>query len=332
MRDTSLKAAIVGCGAIGSLYDEGRQGQDPHSHAGAYTTHPAVRLVAGADIDPVRRKELTQMWGVSAYADYQEMLTCERPDIVSICTWPDSHAAITMAAVEAGVRAVFCEKPLADSLANGYRIVDVCERTGTVLAVNHWRRWDPCHQQVRQFLLHGELGAIQHVSVHYVRGIANSGSHLIDLLRFFFGDIASMCAFNRLGEDGSDPTLDAYLTMQNGIGCSLAGCRPGDYDLFEVDIIGTTGRLVIGDLGSETHLWRAAPHRDFSTTRTLREVKADFPRGAQGTMVAAVENIVQSLTRGVPVLGSGQDAVKALEAIVLLKESARTSGKPCLGP
>jgi predicted dehydrogenase len=324
---TILKAAVVGCGAVGSLYDEARHGLDPRSHAGAYTQHPEIRLVAGADIDVARRDKFTKMWGARAYADYSEMLTCEHPDIVSVCTWPDSHAEVTIASVKAGARVVFCEKPLADSLSNGLKLVQACEAEEVTLAVNHMRRWDRAHQQVRDFVARGELGDVQHTVSHYARGLANYGSHIADLLRFFFGEVDWVRGFNLLNEQNLDPVLDAYVKMQNGVGCALVGCSREYYDIFDFDILGTRGRIRIEDLGYRIRLWNMGAHREIPDRNVLIESSSPFPRSLHGMMLAAVDNLVRCTTGGQKPLSTGRDGLAALEIIEALKRSAAAHGE-----
>ena len=327
VKDTRLKAVVVGCGSIGSLYDEYRRGADPRSHAGAYFRNPRTRLVAGADTDATRREKFSKMWGVRSYEDYKDMFARERPEIVSVCTWPESHAEITIAAAEAGARAVICEKPLADSLINGHKLVNACEVRNVCLAVNHSRRWDEAHRQIRDFLASGQLGNVQHVTVQYVRGIANSGSHIVDLLRFFFGEVDWVRAFDRLRERDPDPALDGYIMMRSGVGCSMAGLLRGNYDIFDWDIIGTAGRLKIEDLGYRTRLWRLAPHPDWPDRHVFIEAQSPFPPGLRRMMTSAVDNIVQCVTLNATPLDTGRDGLAALETVTALKKSAAAGGE-----
>jgi predicted dehydrogenase len=324
---TILKAAIVGCGAIGSLYDEGRLGLDPRSHAGAYRQHPETWLVAGADIDAARRERFTKMWGVPAYADYSEMLAREHPDIVSVCTQPDSHAEVTIASVNAGARLIFCEKPLSDSLSNGVYLVEACEKREVTLAVNHMRRWDKAHRQVRDFVGSGELGEVQHAISNYARGVANYGSHIGDLLRFFFGEVDWVRAFNLLDEQNADPVLDAYVKMRDGVSCALVGCSRENYDIFDFDIIGTRGRIRIEDLGYRIRLWRMGTHSQIPDRKVLIEAFPPFSPSMHGMMLAAVDNLVRCVTEGQKPLNTGRDGLAALEIIEALKRSATANGE-----
>ena len=326
-KSARLKAAIVGCGSIGSLFDEGRRDLDPWTHAGAYAQHPQTRLVAGCDLDAKRRESFSKTWGVPTYLDYSEMFLRERPDLVSVCTWPDSHAEVTIAAVEAGVRAVFCEKPLANSISNGRNLVQVCEAHNVALAVNHLRRWDEAHRKVRDFLKDGGLGVPSNVTVNYVSGVANSGSHIADLLRYFFGEVSWVRAFDRLKEKDPDPALDAYLEMENQIGCALMGGPHNYCDLFEFDILGSQGRLTIEERGSRIRLWRVRSDLNRPNRKVLVEEPSPFPPGLRGMMLAAVDNILRCVMGQEKLLETGRDGLAALEVITALQRSAAADGE-----
>ena len=326
-KGTKLKAAIVGCGSIGSLYDEGRQGLDPLSHAGAYSQHPRTQLVAGADNDPGRRAKFVRMWGVPVYEHYSEMFTREQPDIISICTWPDSHTEIGVEAAEAGARVVFCEKPLSISITEGAKLIEACEKRNIVLAVNHTRRWDRAHQEIKNFLARGELGRLQDATVHYSRGVSNYGSHIADLLRFFFGEVQWVRAFNRLNESYPDPALDAYLNMRNGMGCAIVGCRREYFDVFEWDVMGTSRRLRIEDFGRRIHLYNLVMQPEFPKRQAFIEAPSPFSPSLRGMMLAAVDNLVLCATQGQRPACTGRDGLAAVEIVTALKRSAASGGE-----
>src|SRR5579864_2106046 len=112
-----LRAGIVGCGRIGCAFDDDPRRGYVSTHAGAYALSPDVHLAALADIDAAKLERYGNKFEVPArYTDYRAMLERERLDILSVCTWNDTHRPIIADAVERGVRAIFCEKPVAESL------------------------------------------------------------------------------------------------------------------------------------------------------------------------------------------------------------------------
>jgi hypothetical protein len=99
-----------------------------------------VEIVAGADVSAPARERFAQDAGVErTYADYHELLERERPDVVSICTWPPLHAEMVTAACAAGVRGIVCEKPMAIDLASCDRMIAAAAQAGTVLVIGHQR-------------------------------------------------------------------------------------------------------------------------------------------------------------------------------------------------
>src|SRR5690606_3704370 len=98
----------------------------PFSHASAYAATPGIEVVAACDIDQAASETFRERWnyrwpGMHLYADYREMLQQEQIDFLSVVTPDHLHAEVILAAVEAGVRAIFAEKPLATSLEDADR-------------------------------------------------------------------------------------------------------------------------------------------------------------------------------------------------------------------
>ena len=100
-----LKVAIIGYGGIGP------------DHADAYDLCGLANVVAVSDVNPLSlASAIRRLPQVRAYLDYKHMLSEARPDVVSVCTWPQFHAGMVAEVAQAGVKAILCEKPLALTL------------------------------------------------------------------------------------------------------------------------------------------------------------------------------------------------------------------------
>ena len=77
------------------------------------------------------------------------MLAREDLDILVVATSEHRHADITVDGARAGVKAVFCEKPLATSMEDADRMIEACEENGVVLISGHTRRWRRIYHTVR---------------------------------------------------------------------------------------------------------------------------------------------------------------------------------------
>lgn len=168
---------IVGCGGIAS------------SHVQGWLETGSAEIAAVADIDLARAEALAGKFNVKRfYKDYVEMFKKEHLDFISICTWAQTHAEITVRAAESGVKGILCEKPMAVSLGEANMMVEVCDRYGVKLAIRHQRRFHPVHLSVRKFLADGKLGKPLLAHGRAADGLLNNGSHLINTVRFWLGD------------------------------------------------------------------------------------------------------------------------------------------------
>ncbi len=326
----SYRAAVIGCGRIGCGFDDDPRRTTVGTHAGAYRRVPGVELVALADTDPAKLERYGAKFGVTGrYADHRALLAQERPDIVSICTWADSHRAIVEDAVAARVRAIFCEKPIADTLDAARAMRQLCAARGVLLLVNHRRRFDAYHRDIARFIGGGGLGRIQHITCYYTSGVANTGAHLFDALRLYGGEITWVRARRSVNPSPNpdDPNLDAWLGFEAGFTATVLACDVKAYYVFEIDVLGTEGRLRIASTSAETLTFEAVrDSRVSSEYRELYSAPAPVPNGPHEQMIDAVQNVLDSLDGRAQPACTAEDGEKALEIIIALRESAARDG------
>jgi len=326
-----FRAGIVGCGRIGSEFDNDPKRKQISTHAGAYSAVDEVELAAACDLDEGKLEKCGKRWQIqSLYRDLGEMLRSQTLDILSICTWNSTHLEIVEKAAGSGVRAIFCEKPIADSLISADKMIELCNRKGVILQIDHQRRFDKFHREVRTFLQDGKLGRIQHVNFHYTAGIANTGSHMFDLLRFLFGDVewAQAIYSENLSHNPDDPNIDGMLRFRNGPLCMVQACDARNYLVFEMDCLGTEGRLRVTHSGFDIELYDVKESELFSGYREIypatSPINSHTPRDF---MVEGVKHLIECLKEGRKSMSSGDDGRAALELICAFHESARADGK-----
>lgn len=321
-----IRAAIIGLGQIGSRFDEDPKRSGVWSHAGAYAQVPEVQLVAGADPNPEARQRFVARRGVTAvYEDYRALLAQERPDLVSICSPTHLHAEMTYAAVEAEVKAIFCEKPIAASLADARHMVSLCLERGVILAVNHTRRWDRNYLWPREVLRQGKIGALQRVVAYYSARVFNMGTHLFDTIHLYTGSPARWVIGEFSGPpDDPDPTTAGLLGLSNSIiGAIIPLSQPTDL-IFEIDLFGTQGRLRILDNGLRLESYQFVDSPNYSRYRELQPVEWANILPVTDRFVAAVQDVVACLQRGGRPACGGPEGLAALETAVALCRSAAT--------
>jgi predicted dehydrogenase len=317
-----LTAAVIGCGRIGSAYDEATPTREPRTHAGAYANSPAVSLVAGVDPDAERRRAFTERWGVRAFESVPAMLRDVRPDLWSICTPPDVRDGVVAQAIAAGARALWCEKPLASDAATAARIADRVATARVAFAVGYQRRWDRGHQQAAEWLHDGRAGRIENVAIRYTRGLRNYGTHAIDLVRWYVGEIA--WAWGHRAADGgdADPSPSAVLGA-DGATVALLAVGKESYDVFEVDVMGSEGRLLIDDLGRRIRWFGLSSAPEWGEPRVVSSSPSEELEGMRGYMAAALANVVDAVNGEARVLCGANDGVRALEIAEAIEGSVR---------
>lgn len=156
----TFKIGIIGCGGIAH-----------GKHMPALKNQPNAEMVAFCDIVEERAREAADKFGVPGarvYTDYRELLKEESIEVVHVCTPNDSHADISIAAMEAG-KHVMCEKPMAKTAADARRMRDAAKRTGRKLSIGYQNRFRADSQYLKKICSEGELGEIYYAKAHAIR-------------------------------------------------------------------------------------------------------------------------------------------------------------------
>lgn len=126
-----IRIIVIGCGNMGA------------SHARAYYKIKGFELVGLVDRNPGKRGILAKELGDPAqFDDFDTALQTTKPDAVSICTFPETHAEFTIKALESGTH-VFCEKPLAPNIEDAIAMVDAANKFGKKLVIGYILRVHP---------------------------------------------------------------------------------------------------------------------------------------------------------------------------------------------
>ncbi|WP_068773547.1 Gfo/Idh/MocA family protein [Paenibacillus sp. FJAT-26967] len=154
------RIGIIGCGGIAN-----------GKHLPSLAKLPNVELAAFCDIILERAENAKKQYGsgdACVYQDYRELLKDSSLDIVHVCTPNDSHADITIAALEAD-KHVMCEKPMAKTSADARRMVEAAKRTGKKLTIGYNNRFRSDSQYLKRLCQDGELGEVYFAKAHAIR-------------------------------------------------------------------------------------------------------------------------------------------------------------------
>ena len=156
-----------------------------YRHADGYARLDTVEMVACADLVEENARGFAGKYGFDrTYLDHREMLEAEDLDLVSICTWPNVHADLTIACCQAGVPAVHCEKPMDLTYGGSRRMLQVAHQFGTTLTFNHQRRYGKPFRNAKKLLDAGEIGDLVRMEAG-VGDLYDGGTHWVDMLNYF---------------------------------------------------------------------------------------------------------------------------------------------------
>ena len=166
MVNKKYKVAIIGCGRLGQLYAE------------AYSIYPDTEIVAIAEYNSERRKAVGERFGVKAlYKDAEDLLNDIIPDIAAIVTPTKFYKEAVIKCVEAGVKAISTDKPIAAKLSDADEIVSICESKGVILAGGALFRALGKNQDIARYINEGVYGEVRGAALH-CWGVAVSYTHL----------------------------------------------------------------------------------------------------------------------------------------------------------
>jgi predicted dehydrogenase len=151
-----LRLGIIGCGRVTSMF-----------HLKAIDQIDKIRVTALSDVNEERMGEIEESCGSpDTYLDYRDLLSDPDIDAVAVNTPPRFHAPIVLDALNAG-KHVVCEKPLAETLEDCYKIRDVQQETGLTVLPAHNYAFTPSLVEMIKRIRTGVIGEISGVDVAF---------------------------------------------------------------------------------------------------------------------------------------------------------------------
>jgi myo-inositol 2-dehydrogenase / D-chiro-inositol 1-dehydrogenase len=329
--DRPLGVALIGSGRMGSF------------HAATLARRlPGARLVAVADPAPgAAQRVVTDLGTGRACTDPAEVFGDPAVDAVVIAAPARFHAELVVAAARAG-KGVFCEKPMALSLADADRAIDAARAAGVVLQVGFNRRFAPDWQAARALLDSGELG-----TPRLLRSVTRDPGgfdpsrvppdtifnetliHDFDALRFLNPGAEAVEVYATADalvepawrDRGLLDTAVVVVRFAGGATGVAEACFEAAYG-YDVrgEVFGSGGMATMGDGRRTGMVFSGAAGRTVETARSDQELLA-------GAYVAELAAFVDAVRGATPPPVGGEDARAALAIALAAAESVR-AGRP----
>lgn len=295
-----LRALVIGLGRVGSRFDEEPERREVWTHVGAYLALPdRFDLVGACEPDRENAQAFHRRCpAVPLFDTVADLPGDLAPDLVSICTPAETHRQVLEEVVERlRPRIVWCEKPLAVTVADAEAMVDFCAKRDVTVVVSHVRRWLPLWRRTRELVADGAVGTVRSVRVAMPNRLFTIGSHAIDLLLFLGGPVETVKALDipALEEDG-EPAVAALFCYQSGAVGMLEVTGYRDGLVVEAAITGDQGRVSAREDRGLLTIEKFSPSEAYAGYRQLVEVGVErHGTGADTSPFVAIAEEIVSL-------------------------------------
>ena len=340
----------INVGIIGSQFAAGL-------HAESYKRFPIVKMQAVAALDNL--ENFSGKYGIpNTYEDYNEMFNKEKLDLLSVCVPNFLHKKIVIAAAEAGIKNIICEKPIATSIPDAQAMIEACKKNGTRLMYAEDWLFAPALVRAKEIIAEGGIGKLLYIKAkeshqgshsiyaqkkEYCGGgtMIHLGIHPVAFVSFLAGsDIKEVMGMATSGGEtnlvhkdySGEDWAAALVTMENGVRAFVEAnyITTGGMD-DKIEIYGSEGNIHIDltkgspiDVYSRPGYGYAVEKADYTTGWTRPAVDEFLSLG----YVKEIEHFIDCVANNKePNIGTrGEDGVKALEAVLAIYKSAE-SGK-----
>ena len=322
-----IRAAIAGLGRWGRSFVDSARG----SHR--------IRFVTGVETPTETGKPTTRKYaaehGLTLATDLGQALGDAGVEAIVLATPHSLHREQVIACAKAG-KPVFCEKPLALTLADAHAMIQACANADVVLGVGHNRRFWPAIRELKRIVESGELGQLLHIEGHNSNensnrildgwrlspaespggGMTGAGLHVLDAFTHLFGPVRRVRAQGVSLDPGPPPldTVTAMYEFANGASGVLATIRATPF-YWRIHAFGTAGSAeVLGETSILVHRTNAKPRtislEPADSLLAELEAFADAVRGRAPSPIpaaqmlattAAFEATVRAIETGEPV-------------------------------
>jgi predicted dehydrogenase len=338
-----LRGALIGCGFFAE------------NHLNAWASIPDVEVVAVCDLDPAKAAGAAARFGVPKHhTDAATMLREERPDFVDVATTVASHRPLVELAASERVPTIV-QKPFGLTMADCEAMVAACAAARVPLMVHENFRFQPPLRALRGLMGEGRIGRPHFGRITFRTGhdiyvkqpylateerfiISDLGVHVLDMARFYFGEVASVaCRINRINPNIKGEDTATMLLQHQGGAVSVVDCSyatpilPDPFPETLVEIDGDQGAMRL----EQGYRLRLSDRRGRIETRELDPEPLPWAERpwhvVQESVLRIEEHWVDCLRRGVEPETSGADNLRTFALVEAAYRSAETGETVKLG-
>ncbi len=344
-------AGIIGSGGIAGMgilgmHDEEAIGREKvrASHAGGYRAAEGIELVAVADVDEGKLQRFGEAWEIPPdrrYVGHEAMLASENLDAVSVCTPSFLHCrhAVDAARSAAAPDVVWCEKPIATSVADAEEMIEASEATDTELVVNHSFRFTDKLRRLAALVREEEiLGEVHSVATQFRMELMRNSTHLLDTLVYLLDARAQRVQGYVSGENeavdslGADADVDdaagaGFALMDDGTFASIDCTIPREHSSMMLHFVGSEGKVYMNNDDGEWRYWRLEDGGHVEQPLPGIEGDWTWDEDYRNSFANAANHLVALLDGDAENRSTGEEARRSLEIIVAFYLSHYTGSR-----
>jgi UDP-N-acetylglucosamine 3-dehydrogenase len=255
------------------------------------------------------------------------MLQEQKPDMVSVCTWPHLHCQMVIAAAGSGARAVHCEKPMAPTFGEAKRMYQTCADRKVQLTFGHQRRFNTPFTRAKELLGGGAIGELVRMEAQ-CPDVFDWGTHWLDMMLFFNDQTPVEWVIGQIEPRGGRELFAvqmegqgiSHFKFKNDVHATLITGHQRD-ESAQIRLIGTKGILEIAPkAGPQLRVWSKG-QSDWQDIATSDDI-----HGPEAYALSILDTI-DALRGGREPQLSSRRALQATELIFATYESSRRRGR-----
>ncbi|NLM01489.1 MAG: Gfo/Idh/MocA family oxidoreductase [Treponema sp.] len=352
----SFDACIIGTGRIGFLLGFDKKREQPASHTMALKNNSWINLCAGCDVNSERLalwkkyNKLARIYkSIDELFENENSILGKKIDIVVIAVNEDNHLSVTLKAIEYKPRLIILEKPVALNVKDALFIKDTAIKKNVPILINHERRFALDYNAAKNYLK--QIGKVQNVTACLHSGLRvycaeeentglysliHDGTHLVDIVNFLLENEKGQC--NLIPEnEGKNFVSGVFRDEKNMVRNAIAHYKlEHDENLisvnflfsgrskffgFEIDILGTEGRVQIGN--GFFKFWKNKESNLYTGFKSLTKMKIKKYKGKTKYFSQMVQNAVDFLKGKAELKSTIDDGINALKILEAIKEELK---------
>lgn len=278
-KSNMISVGIIGLGKIALGYDLNSQPRQIFSHAKSILKHSKSYLLWGVDPNLSVRKQFEKYSRRPAYSKVRDIPLDVKTDFVIVATPTPYHLDAVKEALLLKPRRILIEKPIARTLVEAKKIVELCHKQRVPFALNYHLRFDPGISHLIKLIRSGDFGKLQAGHVFYGKGVNNCASYYINIFCDLFDLPQEVRCFEVSSREALHGDFDVNFSLKfKDASIYFQAIDHKKHFMAEMDLVFEKGRVCLSDLNEKISIHFVEGDKKFSGYRRLIEKKSIQPK------------------------------------------------------